>query len=68
VTQYLASTTIPNATVHVSPADLTKVGFGDRVTVTITASYDQLSWLPASWFLSGTTLSASSAMCAERLE
>jgi Flp pilus assembly protein TadG len=68
VTQYLDRTSVPGATVTLLPDNFQTVGFGDPVEVTITVDYDRVSWLPASWFLGGTTLSASSAMCAERLE
>ncbi|MHC4402875.1 MAG: TadE/TadG family type IV pilus assembly protein [Planctomycetota bacterium] len=66
VSDYLANSTIPGASVTVSPDPLTLAGFGDSVTVTCSVSYDQITWMPAPWILGGTNLSAESTMCAER--
>jgi Flp pilus assembly protein TadG len=68
VTNYLTGGTITGATVTVSPAQLTEVGFGDPVSVAVSVPYDQASWLPTPWFLSGITLSGNSVMQAERPE
>ena len=68
VTDYLTGGAISGATVTVSPDQLTEVGFGDPVSVSISVPYDQVSWLPAPWFLGGVTLSGQSVMYAERPE
>ena len=68
VTDYLSNSTIPGATVTVSPDQLSKVGFGDPVSVTVSVPYDHVSWLPAPWFLGGKNLSGRSVMLAERPE
>jgi len=68
VTDYLDNQTVSGATVTVTPDPLTSVGFGDPVSVTVSVSYDQVSWLPAPWFLSGRQLTAQSVMCGERAE
>ena len=68
VEDYLKNTSISGATVTVSPSSLSQVGFGEPVTVTVSVPYNQVSWLPAPWFLQETTLTAQSAMQAERPE
>lgn len=68
VIDYLADCSITGATVSVSPDDLGKAGFGDPVTVTVTVSYDQISWLPSPQFTDGVDLSVESVMAAERPE
>ena len=68
VTDYLTGGTVSGATVTVSPSQLADVGFGDPVSVSISVPYDQVSWLPAPWFLSGTTLSGHCVMRGERPE
>ena len=68
VTDYLSSSAISGATVTVSPDQLSTVGFGDPVSVTVSVPFDHVSWLPASRFLGGKNLSAQSVMIAERPE
>ena len=68
VLAYLTSNTVNGATVTVTPADLSTVGFGDNVVVTVSVPYDSVTWLPTSWFLAGQTLSASTTMLGERLQ
>lgn len=68
VEDYLKNTSISGATVTVSPSSLSHVGFGEPVTVTVSVPYNQVSWLPAPWFLRETNLTAQSAMQAERPE
>lgn len=68
ITNYLAESSISSASVTVSPDPLTSAGFADPITVTCSVSYDQVSWVPAPWFLRGKTLTARSTMGAERLE
>jgi Flp pilus assembly protein TadG len=68
VNDYLAGTSISGAAVEILPTDLDKVEFGDRVTVKVSVRYDQVSWLPSPWFLSGKTITAQSVMRGERPE
>ena len=68
VTDYLSSSTISGTTVTVSPDQLSKVGFGDPVSVTVSVPFDHVSWLPAPWFLGEKNLSGRSVMLAERPE
>jgi len=68
VSDYLAGSSIPGATVAVSPSSFNHVGFGDPVTVTVSVPYGQVSWLPTPWFLGTTNLKAESVMRGERPE
>jgi Flp pilus assembly protein TadG len=68
VLDYLTSCSVTGATVSVSPAMLSDVGFGDPVSVTVSVPFDQVSWVPAPWFLGGTNLTAQSVMRGERPE
>lgn len=68
VDNYLASSSVPGATVTVSPSSLSTLGFGDPVTVSVSVPYNQVSWLPSPWFLGGRVLSAESVMRAERAQ
>lgn len=66
VAQLLQSSGI-KATVTVSPANLSAAPSGSQVTVTVSALADQVSWTGVSMFMSGKTLSASTAMRRESL-
>lgn len=68
VNNYLASSSITGATVAVDPDPPDNAAFGDPVTVTITIGFDQVSWLPAPMFLSGTNLSAETVMRRESVQ
>ena len=64
----LSDTSIPGASVSVSPNPLSSVGFGDPVTVTCSIPYAQVTWLPTPAFFGGKTLTGRSVMRAERPE
>ena len=68
VGDYLTDTSIPGASVSVSPNPLSSVGFGDPVTVTCSIPYAQVTWLPTPAFFGGKTLTGRSVMRAERPE
>lgn len=68
VNNYLSNSSISGATVTVDPLDLSLVGFGDPVTVSVEVPFDAVSWGGASWFLGGSTFSSSSTMRGERLQ
>jgi len=68
VESYLANGSISGASATVTPSDLTTLGFGDPVAVSVNISYDKVSWLPAPWFLAGKTLAAKCVMNTERPE
>ena len=65
---YLSNSSISGATVTVDPIPLSSLGFGESVTVTCSIPFEQVSWLPGSWFFGDTTLNAESVMTVERLE
>ena len=50
-----------------SPLDVTTSKLGDWVTVTITVSFSDVSWLPVPRFLGSATLMSSATMSSERL-
>jgi len=69
VNDYLAATSVSGVTVDVSPETIgPDIGFGDPVTVSIRVPFDSVSWMPGSWILGGTELTASTIMRAERAE
>lgn len=68
VSNYLSNTSVSGASVSVTPSDLSSAGFGDNVTVNVTVAYEDVSWVPSPWFLSGKTLQATAIMQAERLQ
>jgi Flp pilus assembly protein TadG len=68
VKNYLEQTSVKGASITVSPDSLKDVGFGDSVTVTVSVSYSDVSWLPAPRFLKETSLSATTVMRAERFQ
>ena len=62
VTTYLQNASISGATVTVNPSPPTNAAYGAPVTVTVTISFNQVSWLPVPMFLNGTTMRAQTAM------
>jgi Flp pilus assembly protein TadG len=68
VTSYLSSAGVSGATVTMSPNEPTSAGYGALVTVTVQIAYSKVSWLPAPWFLSGKTLSATAVMRRETVQ
>lgn len=68
VNDYLAAASITGATVNVSPNPPSSAGFGESVTVTVAIPFNQVSWLPAPFFLGGKTLQAESVMRRETVE
>lgn len=49
-------------TVTVEPSNLASTDTGDAITVKVSVPYDDVSWLPAPWFLSGHTMTANCTM------
>jgi hypothetical protein len=66
VNDYLTSSSVSGATVTLSPESLDRIGFGNPITVSVSVPFDEVSWIPAPWFLSGLNLSTQSTMFAER--
>jgi Flp pilus assembly protein TadG len=66
-TQYASGASVPGVAVNVDPTPAA-AETGQPITVTVTIDYEQVSWLPAPWFMDDTTLSASSIMRKEGFE
>jgi Flp pilus assembly protein TadG len=67
VSEYALSVAVPGVTVNVSPSPAA-ASAGDAISVTASVPYSDVSWLPAPWFLGGTTLTAQSQMRKEGFE
>ena len=61
VKDYATSVAVPSVSVSVTP-DPAAAKSGDTMTVTTSVNYNNVSWLASPWFLSGKTLTSSSAM------
>ena len=48
--------------------DPENAGFGDVIDVTVSVPFNQVSWLPASRYLAGKNLTASTIMRGERVQ
>lgn len=68
VSDYLSNASIDNAIIAITPADLSNVGFGDPVSVTVAIPFDDVSWAGSAWFLEGTVLESATIMQGERLQ
>jgi len=62
VEDYLASSTVSDAVVTVSPNPLSLANLGDPVSVTVQVPFDSVSWLPSSMYFQGTNLQATVVM------
>lgn len=60
--EYLAMSSVADATVAISPADLSTADIGDPVSVTCRVPYDSVGWLPASFYFQGMELEATVVM------
>ena len=68
VDDYLKSGSVTGATVKVTPDPPDSAGYGESVSVSVAVQFDNVSWLPAPFFLGGKTLSAESIMRRETVE
>ena len=68
VNDYLASASIAGASVSVSPDPPSSAAYGESVTVGVSLTFDQVSWLPTPQFIGGQTLRAESVMRRETVE
>lgn len=59
--------TVGGVSVAVTPNPST-ASAGDMISLTVSVPFDNVSWLPAPWFLGSTTLSATSVMRKEGFE
>lgn len=62
IVEYLAASSVPGATVTISPNPLTSATWGDPVTCTVQIPFNSVSWLPSSWYFGGATLQATVVM------
>ncbi len=62
VSLFLTSSSVAGVEVQVSPNPLTLAQGGDAVTVSVQVPFSSVSWLPAPWFMGGSTLEASISM------
>ena len=63
-----AKITLTDDKITCSPANPSSATYGQPVTVTVTVPFSQVSWLPSPMFLSGTTMTAQSAMRRETVQ
>lgn len=73
VSEILTASGVNGATVQIlnrsgEPTNPENVTFGDVVNVTVSVPFDQVSWLPASRYLAGKNLTASTIMRGERVQ
>jgi Flp pilus assembly protein TadG len=66
-TGYAAGTAVPGVSVTVTPSPATAAA-GDMVSVTVAVPFSNVSWIPAPWFMGGTSLDATSIMRKEGFE
>lgn len=68
VQQYLSAASLSSAKVKVVPDPPSSAGFDQPVTVTVSIPFDDVSWLPAPFFIKKTVLSAEAVMRRETVE
>jgi Flp pilus assembly protein TadG len=68
VSSYLSSAKISGQTTTIDPSNPSSAGYGAPVTVTVSVGFNQVSWLPAPFFLGGKTLTATSVMRREAVQ
>jgi Flp pilus assembly protein TadG len=66
-TGYAAGTAVPGVSVTVTPSPAAAAA-GDMVSVTVAVPFSNVSWIPAPWFMGGTSLDATSIMRKEGFE
>jgi Flp pilus assembly protein TadG len=66
-TEYASGASVSGVSVNVNPSPAA-AETGQPITVTVSIDYQNVSWLPAPWFISDTTLSATSIMRKEGFE
>ncbi len=64
---YAANTSVSGVSVTVTPSPAAAAA-GDLVSVTVAVPFSNVSWIPAPWFMGGTTLDATSVMRKEGFE
>ncbi len=64
---YATNTSVSGVTVTVTPSPAAAAA-GDMVSVTVAVPFSNVSWIPAPWFMGGTSLDATSVMRKEGFE
>jgi Flp pilus assembly protein TadG len=67
VEEYTEGVAVPGVDVTVDPNPATATA-GTSITVTTSVNFNEVSWLPAPWFMGGINLSANSVMRKEGFE
>jgi Flp pilus assembly protein TadG len=65
---YASISGVPGATATVEPADLSDATTETPITVTVSVNFDDVSWLPAPWFLENQNLSGQTTMRLEGID
>ncbi len=65
--EFAAGAAVTGATVSVAP-DPGAAAAGDMISVTVSVPFNNVSWIPAPWFMGGATLDATSVMRKEGFE
>jgi Flp pilus assembly protein TadG len=66
---YLPKAGIANAVVTITPTEPATAAYGTPVTVTVKVAFSNVTWLPAPWFISGSSnLTASTIMRRETVQ
>jgi Flp pilus assembly protein TadG len=68
VDEYLAAASITGATVTVTTLPASGDDTGDRISVTVSIPFSQVSWLPTPMYLGGESLASTAIMRAEEIE
>ncbi len=67
IEQHLANNGVADATVSLTATRLAGIEHGTPITVTVSVSFDDVSWIPAPFFLGGAELTAAATMRKESL-
>ena len=67
-TSYASTCGVPGTTATVVPANLSTATTTTPIKVTVSVNFNNVSWLPAPWFLKNKTLSGSTSMRLEGVD
>jgi Flp pilus assembly protein TadG len=65
---YASLSGVPGATASVDPSDLSTATTETPITVTVSVNFDDVSWIPAPWFLADQLLSGQTTMRLEGID
>ena len=65
---YATTCGVTGTTVTVSPANLSQATTTTPIKVTVSVNFNNVSWLPAPWFLKNTTLAGATSMRLEGID